>query len=894
MVQLFQAQLLTAPKAPGIAKETIAHAKEVIKSAKEVLIPVNVSHRFPVRIILPAFADRIANLKKADPEARFTIIDYVVEKIARLSNHHVSLADVRKWIKGYPWLIVLDGLDEVPASGERPAVLREIEAFFDEAADLTADALVIVTTRPQGYNEDLDPKLWSHWELTPLEPTDAIKYATKLAEIRLAEPARRRRVLDRLLAATKTPATRQLMVSPLQVAILFTLVDVKGDVPTDRWNLFERYFNVLRDREEAKGGINGELLRLHRSTVELVHQRAGFLLHVEAERSGRAQSFLTEEQFEEIVQTFLLEAGHAEDRLAKLTRELGRLATDRLVLLSAKVEKRIAFDVRSLQEYMAGAMITSAADTLVEKRLRMICGTAHWRHTFQIAASRCFSDTGKRHLADSIIQICAELDAGTDDSADRLARSGAALATDLLADGLATEMPRLRKLLFDRALGLLDLGHVRFDRRLAEVVDDVLSANCADFIRMRLRAFQPRQAAATWSFLLYLVARNLKWASELANELWPANSAQAVAVVSFLEEDFPIGPALGGVFTLIQKSIFDAGLERFQLLRSSHRIFGKLFGETFEGSFLSGRLSHVRFSGPEISSTGGIRFISFKIAKEYAEFLNKRVPPEKWAPYVGAARFTKNPSRQTLADALDLMSSSPLSFRALSRAAAELPWPIAACITASVDKGSLEKLKSEALNGSLGDLADWQQAETRWATEGVQVVDFENWNKINLFYNKSVARVGTPGPDIIRLSPTRPRHALSNFFHKLFRSASNPQIKSHLARIVVSEFSSDNSTLYKDLSEPLKHYAAVNSLGALNRTVSGLFVNPSLPAISIDVLEYIGRGAKVRDIAFQTVWRHYRGTPPPVFVLGYLVEFVQHKSAEKRIIADNILYFARN
>ena len=401
LAQLFQSQLLTAPKAPGLAKETVTHAKEVLRSAKEALIPVNASHRFPFRIILPAFADRIAGLKRADTDARFTVLDYIAEKIGRLSNFNVSLVNVRDWLNRYPWMIVLDGLDEVPASGERPAVLREIEAFFDEVADLKADALVIVTTRPQGYNEDLDPKLWAHWELTPLGPVDALRYAKKLAELRLTEPSRRRRVLERLEAATDTPATKQLMVSPLQVAILFTLVDVKGDVPTDRWNLFERYFNVLRDREEAKGGVNGELLRLHRSTVELVHQRAGFLLHVEAERSGGAQSFLTESQFEEIVQTFLQEAGHAEDRLVKLSKDLAKLATDRLVLLSAKVEKRIAFDVRSLQEYMAAAMITSAADSMVEKRLRSVCGPAHWRHTFQIAASRCFSDTGKRHLADS-------------------------------------------------------------------------------------------------------------------------------------------------------------------------------------------------------------------------------------------------------------------------------------------------------------------------------------------------------------------------------------------------------------------------------------------------------------------------------------------------------------
>src|SRR5262249_33701783 len=151
--------------------------------------------------------------------------------------------------------------DEVPASGERASLLREIETLFDELASCNADALVVVTTRPQGYNSELEPSLWWHWDLTPLQPSDSVKYAQKLATLRLTDPTRRERILARLSEASTSPATAQLMISPLQVAILFTLVDLKGDVPTDRWNLFDRYFVVLRDREEGKGGDPGTLLR---------------------------------------------------------------------------------------------------------------------------------------------------------------------------------------------------------------------------------------------------------------------------------------------------------------------------------------------------------------------------------------------------------------------------------------------------------------------------------------------------------------------------------------------------------------------------------------------------------------------------------------------------------
>jgi hypothetical protein len=325
-------------------------------------------------------------------------------------------------------------------------------------------------------------------DLSPLPRTlrrNKIVRKGGLAKVRLTEPARCKRVINRLIAASKSPATTQLMISPLQVAILFTLVDLKGDVPTDRWTLFNRYFTVLGDREEEKLGKHGELLRKYRVPVEIIHQRAGFLLHVEAERSGGAESFLTEKQFEQLASQFLASEGYTEEELASVTKDLATLVTQRLVLLAPRVEGRIAFDVRSLQEFMAAAMITSDKDGLVAARLRAIAGKAHWRHVFQIAASRCFADTGKRHLAEIITTLCNELDAGSEDEADRLAKSGARLAIDLLADGLALDAPKQRRLLFDRALQCLDLGPRLADKRLATIVDRSLASHCAEAIRAR-------------------------------------------------------------------------------------------------------------------------------------------------------------------------------------------------------------------------------------------------------------------------------------------------------------------------------------------------------------------------------------------------------------------------
>lgn len=75
--------------------------------------------------------------------------------------------------------------------------------------------------------------------------------------------------------------------------------------------------------------------------------------------------------------------------------------------------------------------------------------------------------------------------------------------------------------------------------------------------------FDSRQTEITWPFLLCLVARNLKWASELARELWPADPAQGILIVNFVDDDFP---SSSSIFALIQKSVLDLGIGRL----SSH------------------------------------------------------------------------------------------------------------------------------------------------------------------------------------------------------------------------------------------------------------------------------------------------------------------------------------
>ena len=362
--------------------------------------------------------------------------------------------------------------------------------------------------------------------------------------------------------------------------------------------------------------------------------------------------------------------------------------------------------------------------------------------------------------------------------------------------------------------------------------------------------FDSRQTEITWPFLLCLVARNLKWASELARELWPADPAQGILIVNFVDDDFP---SSSSIFALIQKSVLDFGIGVGGRCQTSWEIRASGF-TPYDASIVSGGTG---------SSSWGTRFIGIKATREFAEFLNRRVDEKKWAPYVAAARFAKNPSKQSLAEALDLIVSSPLSFPILWEAASNLPWPIGACILASEDLAALAKFKTEALNKNLGDTGDWQQAEARWATMGVELADIENWNKINLFYDKTVARVGTPNGELIWVRPPRPPHPLIKTFHRLFLSATNPLIKSPLARVLAGELSGTRE-YYKEIGEALEYYASASPFAALNITMRSVLASPALPRVPLDVLDCIARAVQVNDLVFQArcarsaTYRHLR------------------------------------
>src|SRR5215468_10500738 len=253
---------------PPEVREPLFALQEQCQTSR--VLPPPKARRFPVRIILSEFA----NALNADHD--LSLLGFIARQIKRRTDRTVSPEDLRNWLSRYPWFLVLDGLDEVPSSTNREEVLKKVEDFWIDAAQVNADVLVLATTRPQGYSDDFSPTYYRHLALAPLSPQRAMAYARRLVNVRYAgEPDRQQKILTRLQKASTQEATARLMRSPLQITIIAALVDQTGNPPQDRWRLFHDYYEVIYNRERERPIPAAELLRDHKPDIDAIHHQVG-------------------------------------------------------------------------------------------------------------------------------------------------------------------------------------------------------------------------------------------------------------------------------------------------------------------------------------------------------------------------------------------------------------------------------------------------------------------------------------------------------------------------------------------------------------------------------------------------------------------------------------------
>ncbi|AYG04647.1 hypothetical protein [Gryllotalpicola protaetiae] len=440
------------------------------------------NHRWPIRVNLAHYADEIG------PSGDKSLLRWLSERVTARAELDIKPHTLKRWFQHWPCLVVLDGLDEVTAPEVRPRVLDEIRTFVEEAHQDDADLLVIVTTRPMGYTEQIMPELFTQLNLKYLDAPTAISYGRHITSRRLSDDLDRRdQVIARFERHASDATMLRLMKTPLQVLIMTLILEQFGVLPADRYQLFWRYFETIYQRESAKPTNLAPFLAEHRPAITDLHEAVGLSLQIHAETSTDARAILTKDELRQLAVQRLVQVGHQlGPQVDRIADRIVQATTERLVLLVPAENDGVSFEIRSLQELMAARALSNVTDEQLNAHLSATAPSPHWRNTWVFVAGRVFAE-GPDHRRDLVTDVVENVDKNAN-WPGWLCAIGPELAAYLLDDGLAARTPRWQRRLIDVALRALS-GPVPQDVRAVAIgLSNASVGNDLMYIRNALKA----------------------------------------------------------------------------------------------------------------------------------------------------------------------------------------------------------------------------------------------------------------------------------------------------------------------------------------------------------------------------------------------------------------------
>jgi len=407
--------------------------------------------RLPFRIVLKDFAQWLADDPPLD-----TVEAYIAEQIGKGASRpgEVNEKIFHTILKARPTLLVLDGLDEITEEALCNRMITCIERFLARTERLRANMQVIATSRPTSYRDQFTPRLFWHLELQPLSEEKVREYAACWTHIKVPKDEQRR-VKETLEECLRENHTRPLLTTPLQVTIILLIIKDGGKPPSQREELFQRYWSRILDREKAKAkGI----IRTGDTRLFGLHAYLGYLLHRNAAGKNVRSLFPTDE-FEQIVRGFLqsTDSVSSPEAIQRQAAQMVNEARTRLVLLVEPKTGFFGFELRSLQEFFAGAYLVQTASNTEQRfaRLRAIAYSEHWRNVALFCAGRIVRDFGGE-AANILEEVCRPIDRIFPDI---YIHRGAWFALDIAADGIFTTNNRnLQDSALELALSVLHTG----------------------------------------------------------------------------------------------------------------------------------------------------------------------------------------------------------------------------------------------------------------------------------------------------------------------------------------------------------------------------------------------------------------------------------------------------
>ncbi|MFD8739127.1 NACHT domain-containing protein [Streptomyces sp. NPDC059618] len=697
------------------------------------------ARRWPFKIPLTNLADGIAKGKFS------SVLEYVAHRVSAVSAIDVTASDLREWLGEFPWLLILDGFDEVPGSSNRDEVLQCINDFLLDADEVNADLVVVATTRPQGYADEFSSKHYQHYSLLPLDTENALEYGHKLAQARYGAAAddKVQRLMDRLEQAAAEDSTARLMTTPLQVTIMAVLLDRMGKAPKDRYTLFADYYRVIYERELEKEGPASNLLRDRKTDINAIHADIGLLLQTKSERSGDTASRLTLEELNVIIAARLEGEGFKGDALQTLTASISRAATDRLVFLVPSRIDEVSFEIRSLQEFWAADAIMNCLESEIPRRLRAMSVSAHWRNVLLFALGNIFEN--RKPLRDVVITLVAELNSASTQygTLQRRILTGSRLAVEILRDGMV-RAPRYEAILLEQALEVLHLPLSSHVPLLAASITPEGVGIARDFVQSELATDRsPRESILV--FLGVRASHGDEWSAEVLRNIYArstaedrewylsiASSAENAALVAWASRSMTdAGNTIAGaravrrITSTLTRSKASSRPARalptpsgpFTLPEWSQAVVPVFMGPARTRSFVTRMLS-IGKRAIEVRATD----CSWP-GSRLRDAIDRGFPEEHWLSRIYL--FSERPSKQTLADVVRVDGPRVNDYQIWAH---RFPWIVLYALRLREQHG--DGAASMIESGYMGDAADWLALEESWKHTELREMaasDFDSW-----------------------------------------------------------------------------------------------------------------------------------------------------------------------
>ncbi|WP_316753707.1 hypothetical protein [Pedobacter gandavensis] len=461
--------------------------------------------RLPFKIILKDYAAWISETVKRNSSEPVSVLCYLRQMIRKKTgSDFLKIEELEMLVVKLPCLFIFDGLDEVPVSSNRAQVLSELSHFNEVIVRrLEIDAIIIASTRPQGYSIEFDNSRYKHLNIADLDPETCEKYITKLLFNTVDDLSAREARLKILKKALNDSQISRVMKSPLQASIMVILVNSGGEPPNNKFDLFKQYFETILNREKQRN-ISKILGNNTRYVIE-IHYRLGLHLQRVSEKSTNPAANISLDDFELIVREYLTGKGIEVAEIDGFVDDIRMASIDRLVFISQIEDEKIGFAIRSLQEYFAAnGYIRDVRDEDVKSRISAISTNSYWSNTLLFVIGHISQNKG--YMIDTIHGICHELNGGNEDPGVRTLKSacllGSWLALDILIEGIFRDDPGIENRFSQFLPPLLSLPFTMRHSDLIRLPNRIILKWVIPALKTRI---QLRQDDSCWRVVALLV-----------------------------------------------------------------------------------------------------------------------------------------------------------------------------------------------------------------------------------------------------------------------------------------------------------------------------------------------------------------------------------------------------